>query len=103
MIESASEQPARWSGISTVFSGLQDLGGLGHEVHAAEHDGVLGRLGGDPRQRQRVADVVGDVLDGGQLVVVRQQRRAAQLGQPAHLGGPFLVAVDTGIAGRTSS
>ena len=70
-------------------------------MHTAEHDRVLGRLGGDPRQRQRVTDVVGDVLDGRQLVVVRQQRRAAQVGQAPHLGGPFLVAVDAGIAGRT--
>ena len=79
----------------------EDLGRLGHEVHAAEHDGVLGRLGGDPRQRQRVTDVVGDVLDGRQLVVVRQQRRAAQLGEAAHLGGPLLIAVDAGKTGRT--
>ena len=70
-------------------------------MHAAEHDGVLGCLGGDPRQRQRVTDVVGDVLDGRQLVVVRQQRRAAQVGESPHLGGPLLVAVDAGIAGRT--
>ena len=45
--------------------------------------------------------MVGDVLDGRQLVVVRQQRRAAQVGEAAHLGGPFLVAVDAGKAGRT--
>ena len=77
----------------------EDLGGLGHEVHTAEHDGVLGRLGGDPRQRQRIPDVVGHVLDGGQLVVVRQQGGAAQPGQPAHLGGPLLVTVHTGVAG----
>ncbi len=45
--------------------------------------------------------MVGDVLDGRQLIVVRQQRGAAQVGQSADLGGPFLVAVDAGIAGRT--
>ena len=70
-------------------------------MHAAEHDGVLGRLGGDSGQRKRVTDMVGDVLDGGQLVVVRQQSRAAQLGEAAYLGGPFLVAVDAGKPGRT--
>ena len=71
-------------------------------MHAAEHDGVLRRLSGDARQRQRVTDVVGDVLDGRQLVVVRQQRRAAQIGQAPHLGGPLLIAVDAGKTGRTS-
>ena len=77
--------------------GAEDLRGLGHEVHAAEHDGVLGRLGGDPGQRQRVTDVVGDVLDGGKLVVVRQDRGVAQVGQPADLGRPLLVAFDTAV------
>ena len=67
----------------------EDLGRLGHEVHAAEHDGVLGRLGGDPGQRQRIPDMVGDILDRRQLVVVRQHRGVAQLGQPANLGGPL--------------
>ena len=70
----------------------QDFGGLGHEVHAAEHDGVLGRVGGDPRQRQRIAHVVGHVLDGGQLVVVGQYGGAAQPRQAAnfaaHCGSP---------------
>ena len=63
-------------------------------MHAAEHDGVLRRLSGDARQRQRVTDVVGDVLNGRKLVVVRQQRGAAQLGQATYLGGPLLVADD---------
>ena len=36
-------------------------------------------------QRQRVADVVGDVLDLGQLVVVREDHRAALGGERAHL------------------
>ena len=40
--------------------------------------------------------MVGDVLDGRQLVVVREQRGAAQVGQAAHLGGPVLVAIDAG-------
>ena len=79
----------------------EDLRRLSHEVHAAEHDGAFGSVGGDPRQRERVTDMVGDVLDGRELVVVRQQRRAAQIGQAAHLGGPFLIPVDPGKTGRT--
>ena len=58
----ASSRP-RASGISTVLSGREDLGGLGHEVHAAEDDRRLRRGGRDPGQGQRIADVVGDVLD----------------------------------------
>ncbi|PQM47514.1 hypothetical protein C1Y40_02279 [Mycobacterium talmoniae] len=77
----------------------QNLGGLGHEVHAAEHDGVLGGVGGDPRQRQRITDVVGDILDGGQLVVVRQHGGVACPRQAANLGGPLLIGVHPGIAG----
>ena len=52
------------------------------------------------RQRQRIADVVGDVLDRGQLVVVRQHGGTAQAGQAADLGGPLRVTLDPGVAGR---
>ncbi len=57
---------------------VEDLGGLGHEVDAAEHDdsGVadLARL---VREFQRVADEVGDLEYLGALVVVREHDRAA--------------------------
>src|SRR5262249_32162327 len=52
-----------------------------------------------PGQRQRIPYVVGDVLDGGKLVVVRQHSGATQPGQPANLSGPLLVTVNPGIAG----
>ena len=58
--------------------GIEDLGGLGHEVDAAKHDdfGVadLARL---VRQFQRVADKVGDLEYFGTLIVVREDDRAA--------------------------
>ena len=57
--------------------GIQDLRGLGHEVDAAEGDHVALHARGGLGQRQRVADEVGEVLDLGLLVVVRQQHRAA--------------------------
>jgi hypothetical protein len=41
--------------------------------------------GGKPRQRQRVADVVGDVLDLGGLVVVRQDHGVALGGEVPYL------------------
>ena len=57
--------------------GIQHLGGLGHEPDAAERDHValeIARLAG---QLQAVADHVGQFLNLGFLVVVRQQNRAA--------------------------
>lgn len=73
----------------------EDLGGLGHEVHAAEHDGVLGYLGGHTRERERITDVIGNVLNRRQLVVVRQQGRTSQIGEPSHFRGPFSRRVDS--------
>ena len=52
--------------------GVQNFRRLGHEVDAAEDDGVRARLGGLLRQRQAVADEVGHVLHVALLVVVRQ-------------------------------
>ena len=85
VIESASEQPASRSGSSTVLSGRQDRGGLGHEVDAAEGDHVGVGVGRLARQAERVAHEVGHVLDLGHLVVVRQDHRVALLGERAHL------------------
>ena len=54
---SAIEQPAFRSGrIDLLVVGGEDVGGLGHELHAAEHD-VLGvtLVGGEARQAERVA------------------------------------------------
>ena len=54
------------------FFGVHDLGGLRHEVDAAEGDDVgiggLGMIG----EAERVAHVVGDVLDVAGLIVVRE-------------------------------
>ena len=54
-------------------------------MHAAEHDHLA--LGGRclAREAERVADVVGDVLHLGDLVVVREDHRAALGRQRAHL------------------
>ncbi len=62
----------------------QDRGRLGHEVDATEDDQLAvggSRLLGEP---ERVADVVGDVLDLGELVVVREDHRPALARQRAH-------------------
>src|SRR6266446_4780136 len=52
---------------------VDDLGGLGHEVHTAEDDyfGVT-NLTGLAREFERIADKVGDLENFGALIVVRQ-------------------------------
>ena len=54
-------------------------------MHAAEGDHVRVGLRRLLREAERVADVVGHVLDLGQLVVVREDHRAALGGQRAYL------------------
>ena len=73
--------------------GREDLRRLGHEVHAGEDDrgGVAGR--GDAGEGERVADVVGDVLDLRRLVVVRQEDGVLLGGEPADLVAPGLPLV----------
>jgi hypothetical protein len=68
----------------------QELGGLRHEVDPGEDDRRLRCRGGEPGERQRVPDVIGDVLDLGPLIVVRQDHRVALGGEPADLGLPLL-------------
>ena len=85
MIESASEQPASGSGSSTVFSGhrIEAVSAMkctpqNAITSASEARGLL-------REAERVADVVGHVLDLGQLVVVGEDDGAALGGERAHL------------------
>ena len=65
--------------------GREDRGGLGHEVDAAEGDHVGVGGGRLAREAERVAHVVGDVLDLGQLVVVGEDHRVALGGERADL------------------
>ena len=59
--------------------GRQDLGGLGHEADAAEGDHVgVGRRR-LARQIEAVADEIGEVLDLGLLVIMREDDRVALL------------------------
>ena len=60
----------------------QDVGGLGHEVHAAEDDVVgLGPVGGVARQLERVTGHVRELDDLVPLVVVAEdQEPLAELG-----------------------
>ena len=87
---SAIEQPAARSGRITACScGGQDVGALGHEVHAAEDDvrrlGPVGRL---LRQLERVAGDVGELDDLVALVVVAEDEDLVaerRLGRPRPL------------------
>ena len=63
----------------------QDHRRLGHEVDTAEHDHVGSSRGRLARKAERVADVVGHVLDLGHLVVVGEDDRVALARQLADL------------------
>jgi hypothetical protein len=80
--------------------GAQDRRRLGHEVHAAEGDdgGVgLGRLLGEA---ERVADVVGYVLDLRTLVVVGEDHGVALTGERTDLGLQLAHLVRGQLCGR---
>ena len=66
--------------------GRQDLGGLGHELDAAKGDHVgVGRLR-LADEIEAVADEIGEVLDFGLLVIMREDDRVALLAQAVDLG-----------------
>ena len=71
---------------------VQDLRGLGHEVNAAERDHIGLGPGGGLRELERITDEIGEVLDLGLLVVVRQDHRVALLLEPPDLRLELLVA-----------
>ncbi len=56
-----------------LLVGIEDLGGLSHEVDAGENDDVGIRLRRLPCQSKRVAYIISNVLDVRLLVVMRQQ------------------------------
>jgi len=82
--------------------GRQDRGGLRHEVDAAERDHVGVRVGGLPRQAERIAHEAGHVLDLGHLIVVGEDDGVPLLGERAHLAGHArdVVGAQGGRAGR---
>ena len=65
----------------------EQLGRLGHEVDAAQHDRRRSARRGQPGQLQRVAHVVSDLLDLRHLVVVGQDQRVPLGGETAYLLG----------------
>ena len=85
---SASEQPPFSVGSSTVLPGIQDLRGLGHEPHAAEHDDRLVGLGCPAAEFQRVALEIGHRMEQRRLHVVVAENDGVALDlEPQHLGG----------------
>jgi hypothetical protein len=79
VIEEASEHgPA--VGNQHDLIGIENLGGLGHEVHATLDDDRSLRLRRLARECEAIADDVGDaVVDFRCLIIVRQDHRAARL------------------------
>jgi hypothetical protein len=76
---------------------VEDLRGLRHEMDAAEEDQLgiaLGLRGA--REVERVPEVVGEVLDLGVLVVVREDHRTARTLEPIDLGEEIEGGVDRG-------
>ena len=66
---------------------IRDRGGLGHEVHAAHDDHRRVALRRASRHPQRVGHHVGEILDLGTLIVVRDDERAALGLEGADFGG----------------
>lgn len=57
------------------LSGIEQLGALAHKLHAAQHDGLLRQAFGELCQVEAIADVIGNGLDLGRHVIVRQDHR----------------------------
>ena len=99
MIEAASEQPALEIGDQHGLFGVQQLGGLGHEMDAGQDDHLGVGLRRLARQGEAVADDVGDAVENvRRLVVVRQHDRVAFPLQPQDRGD--IVGQDRPFEGR---
>ena len=85
VIESASEQPASRSGSSTVLSGHRIEAVSAMKWTPQKTITSASGVGGLAGEAERVAHVVGDVLDLGHLVVVGEDHGVALLGERAHL------------------
>ena len=59
--------------------GVQDFGRFGHEMNPTEHDDIGWRCGRLLRQPERIAHVIGDLLDFRDLVIVREDDRVELL------------------------
>src|SRR5690606_20508662 len=66
--------------------GAQYLRGLGHELDAAKGDDVGVGLRRLARQLERIADEIGEVLDFGLLIIMREDDGVAFLAEPFDFG-----------------
>ena len=66
---------------------IEDLGRLGHEVNAAEHDHIGFGAGGAAGELERITNHIGDVLDGVVLVVMGQDHGVPLTAQGVDRGG----------------
>ena len=94
VIDSASEQPARRVGDQHRLRRVEQLRRLGHEMDAGHDDDARLARRRLARQRQAVADDVGDAVeDLRRLVVVREDDRVALALEPQD-------RLDVGLEGR---
>ncbi len=104
------ERAARFFVGEEDFAGrVDDFGGLGHEVDAAEDDSLGIGLGGFVSEAEGIADVIGKALDRFDLVVMGEDDGIALaleckdlLDQVGIGGGAVAGAKDEGIEGRLS-
>ena len=83
--------------------GAEDLGRIGHELHAAEGDDIGIGFGGLLAQFQTVADEIGKVLNIGGLVVMRENDRVLLLAEAIDLGEQVLAGRQVGLCGHMGS
>ena len=57
------------------FAGVEDFGGFGHEMDAAEDDHIGLGFGGLLGEAERIADEIGDVLNFGNLIIMGKDER----------------------------
>ena len=78
------------------FFGIENLRRLPHEMDSAENDQPCRRCLGDARQSQRIADIVGQILNLGRLIVVGHDNGPFLFFQPLYLFDKVEVRVDIG-------
>ena len=83
--------------------GAENLRRVGHEFDAAEGDHVGVGFRRLARQLEAVADEIGEVLNVGGLVVMRQDNRVLLLAEAIDLGEQILSGRQVGLCGHCVS
>ena len=77
-VDRGRERAARGEiGQQDRLGGRENRGRFSHEVHATEDDHIGARARRFTREAERIADIIGNILDFGTLVVVGEDHRVA--------------------------